>query len=161
MYTLHETIPFKLASALDRLLSEHDIIRESVLKLERLAMELKWHHFLPVFDRIQDIKHFSDSLLSGLGIHEKWESDVLIPMINEVAPRNENPHLMTSLWMLTQEKHGEIYFQLSWERLNAYLDCPNPDLLNQGIEHLLHGCRLIKEHLESEEAILVPISVAD
>lgn len=161
MYTLQETIPSKLACALERLLYEHDIIRESVMKLERLSIELKGSTYLPVFDRIQEIRSFSESLRKGIEIHEKWETEVLIPIIMELAPRNENPHLMTSLWMLTQENHGGAYFQLSWEQMNGYLDFPNSDLLRKGIDYLLHGCRLIREHLESEEEILVPVAVAN
>ncbi|MCZ8518194.1 MULTISPECIES: hemerythrin domain-containing protein [Paenibacillus] len=107
---------------------------------------------------LDDLHRSAAALRSELELHSLWETEDLFPMLMELFGTPEGHIIVTSLWMLEKEHELADEFFDSFFREVGDLKAGRRDAaLIRVLEDLMQAIRLVREHLEAEEELLLPL----
>ncbi|MFB9324869.1 hemerythrin domain-containing protein [Paenibacillus aurantiacus] len=148
----------ELQFTLHRLREDHDKLREAAARACRMAEEVKSCPAAAERSRIRLVEHIAEALGAELARHGQWEGEVLFPLLTDLFPMESNPDLPTSLWMLEKEHwHADQCYQAYLHNMKVYFELRDEQLLRLGMTELVHACRLVRRHVDSETELLVPL----
>jgi len=146
----------ELGHALERLRREHQRIRELIHEIEYHAKTIQHQRQWPSRKQLLELVPMTEELIRELERHADWEAEQLFPFIRDNI--TGGPSCVTSLWMLEKEHQlADAFFESFYKELEtgeSDLDCTNA---HQALNQLFQACRIVREHLESEEDVLLPL----
>ncbi|MFE5324345.1 hemerythrin domain-containing protein [Paenibacillus sp. NPDC056579] len=142
--------------ALEQLRCEHQQLREIIHNMERNARTMQHQRQTPSRVQLMALIKETEELVRQLERHSEWEASELFPMLTEQPVGG--PEYVTSLWMLEKEHQlADVFFASFYKEMQVIEDCPGQACLGQALNHLYQACRVVRDHLESEEEMLLPL----
>ncbi|MEI7025035.1 hemerythrin domain-containing protein [Paenibacillus sp. y28] len=150
-----------LTNRLQRYLRDHADLREAISYIEDIMKQMCSLGAPEAAPMLGELKAAALGFVAKLEEHSDWEDGEFFPMVNRCFDIPSRPVLMTSLWMLEKEH------ELTKTFLDGYFELADScwtgtallwDVFERAKDQLLHACRLVKEHLELEEGILLPLA---
>jgi hemerythrin-like domain-containing protein len=159
MTTDEQLHPTKLTFAFERLRNEHVLLYDAILELEQAARRLcKQEEPGAYVLGLSSLREKALNLMAELENHSVWEDHELFPLLTEYFQLPSRPDTTTSLWMLEHEHElANTFFRYFLEESEKQLI---EGKRSQGVrvtDMLLQACRLVKEHLETEEETVFPL----
>ncbi|MDQ1909910.1 hemerythrin domain-containing protein [Paenibacillus sp. GD4] len=151
--------PTHLTYAFERLRNEHIFLFDAIQQLETAAKRLgKLENEEEYFAKLVVLKEQTLNLMAELDGHSVWEDNELFPLLTEYFQLPNRPDTSTSLWMLEHEHElANTFFRYFLEEADKCLAGRKRPMLPRLTDHLMQACRLVKEHLLTEEETVLPL----
>ncbi|MFD0681262.1 MULTISPECIES: hemerythrin domain-containing protein [unclassified Paenibacillus] len=158
---LKQADPTDLTFAFERLKNEHICLYETIYQLENRAKHLnKVEKPIEYVSKLEELRDQALSLIAELDKHSEWEDNELFPLLIEYFQLPGHPHTTTSLWMLEHEHElANLFFRYFLEEADSCLAQQKRASGSRLTDQLLQACRLVKEHLQTEEDTVLPLEV--
>ncbi|NOU91772.1 hypothetical protein GC093_00765 [Paenibacillus sp. LMG 31456] len=151
--------PTDLTFAFERLKNEHICLYNAIHQLENKAKLLnKIERPAEYVSKLADLRDQALSVIAELDNHSKWEDNELFPLLTEYFQLPDRPHTTTSLWMLEHEHElANLFFGYFLDEADICLAQQKRPSCSGLTDQLLQACRLVKEHLQTEEETMLPL----
>ncbi|WP_426452156.1 hemerythrin domain-containing protein [Paenibacillus sp. S-38] len=151
-----------LGPAWRRLTEEHRSLGEKVCTLEAkiraAGVDRGGHGSYPDRLLLDDLHRDAAVLRAELDLHSMWETDDLFPRLMELFCTPEGHIIVTSLWMLEKEHElADEFFDSFFQGVSGLKAGGRGAVLSRVLEDLMQAIRLVREHLEAEEELLLPL----
>ncbi|OXM85643.1 hemerythrin domain-containing protein [Paenibacillus rigui] len=148
-----------LIRAFHRLKSEHHCLYDAIHQVEARAKSLnKMTQLTEYLGQLSELRTEALSLTRKLEHHAHWEDNELFPQLSVYFQLPDRPDVTTSLWMLEHEHElADLFFGYFLNEADACLTQQKRASCSSLTDQLLQACRLVKEHLQTEEETVLPL----
>jgi hemerythrin-like domain-containing protein len=155
--TAHVT---ELSESLERLRREHNELKQVLQEMETQARQVEQEPEKALSMKILlDLRLWTLAFREELERHSNWEEKELFPFLNQYFKSKKSPVMNPSFWALEKDHElADEYMQSFLRAVHALKANPEAMRLNQAAAYLVHACRILKEHLDKEELLIVPMT---
>lgn len=156
--------PAELNYATDRLMQEHELLREQLKTLEIAAKNIKQLQDLSKgVSVLRMLTEQTSAFVASLDSHAKWEDEELFPFLQAYQHRMTAPSIAPSFWVLEKDHQLAMLFIESFQEAAAQAVKPAAAaLVKQRMEeaagNLIQACLILSDHLTMEEQLVFPLT---